>query len=78
MNYSNEPYMVRVDIFKPSGKWYQTIAVNFQGLYEEPLIHNQIEKGLEGYGWNIKSHKGWKVVVLEPYHQHSHPVMIIC
>ena len=75
MNYSDEPGHCRVDFFKPSGKWYDTIVVDFTGLYDEPVIHNALKKAL------IKSvgnhYKEMQAVCLEPYHKHEHPVSLI-
>ena len=37
-HYSNRPGNVRVDFFKPSGKWYTTVEMNMEDYYDEPLI----------------------------------------
>ena len=34
MGYSEDETMVRVDFFKPSGKWYTTEAVKWTGAWK--------------------------------------------
>lgn len=46
MGYSNDNTMVRVDFFKPSGKWYTTEAVKWMGWGHENLIHEAFAKSL--------------------------------
>ena len=72
-NYSNNESSVRVDIFKPSGKWYQSIAVS--GADYTGCVHNSVRKATKehlGTGF-----KGMTAVCIHPYHEHSHPVMFI-
>lgn len=40
-HYSDNPADVRVDFFKPSGKWYTTESVRWTGFWEgnKQLIH---------------------------------------
>lgn len=72
-NYSDHENSVRVDFFKPSGKWYATEAVLFHG-YKESSIHtafrDSLKQHLEG------RMKGMTAVCLHPYHQHEHPLML--
>lgn len=77
-HYSNDPSMVRVDFFKETGKWYTTEAIkwdtyrtdmeNFEMLPEilARCINQQIGDRLNEM----------VAVCLEPYHEHSYPVMI--
>lgn len=71
--YSNKPESVRVDFFKPSGKWYTTMALDWQGDWEEDCIHESFRqtliKSLNG------SYQGMTAVCLQPYHKHEHPLM---
>lgn len=71
--YSDDPCMCRVDFFKPSGKWYDSVAVSFEGLYDTPLIHDAFREALERAKL---MRRGFRAVCLEPYHQHSHPIML--
>lgn len=73
-HYSNNPETVRADLFKDSGKWYTTVELNMGPYYDEPLIHDAVRRA---YVDNISPNmSGMTVVVLEPYHKHSHPVML--
>ena len=61
-HYSDKSESVRVDFFKESGKWGYTEAVIWTGSY-------RYDKG------NVR-HRGMTAVCLEPYHEHSHPIMM--
>jgi hypothetical protein len=80
MNYSNDDSMVRVDFFKPSGKWYETVAVKFVCYWssDKPggmLVEDAFVKSLElCMGDRLK---GMTAVCLEPYHEHTHPLMVV-
>jgi hypothetical protein len=73
-HFSENPGHVRVDRFKPSGKWYDTFTIDMSERYRG-LLHNQIRLALqEKFG---KDDLGdWIYVILDPYHEHSHPQMI--
>lgn len=75
MGYTDDPTMVRVDIFKNSGKWYTTLAIEW--LYyssDNQLIHDIFRESLKKHLGNKFS--GMTAVCLEPYHEYSHPLMI--
>lgn len=76
MGYSASESIVRADQFKPSGKWYQSIALEMGDLWHAPNIHDAIRIAWERATGNPLP-EGWRVVVLEPYHVHSHPIMIV-
>jgi hypothetical protein len=70
--------MVRVDFFKPSGKWCYTEAVKWTGDYNG-LIHKAFEQSLRDHLGPIHPTgntrlAGLRAVCLEPYHEHSHPI----
>ena len=73
-NYSNDPASVRVDFFKPSGKWYATEAITWTGGGTGVLIHDAFRKSLEDSIGD--KYTGLDAVCLEPYHEYSHPIMI--
>jgi hypothetical protein len=75
MNYSDEEAMVRVDIFKPSGKWYETFAMKRCDYNGGPTIMDVVEGSLLNAGMG-NSYKGWTFVCLEPYHKHAYPLML--
>ncbi len=86
MHYSDTPGHVRVDYFKPSGKWYTTEQIDMtewwigsretaasQGNPRTDIfqaVKNAIAKA--GHG-----HADMIAVVLAPYHEHEHPVMLM-
>ena len=73
MGYSAEDDMVRVDFFKPSGKWYVTEQVKWTGGYSDILIYRAFQLSLE----NAKlGYAGMTAVCLEPYHENAFPLMI--
>ena len=79
-NFTDNEKSCRVDIFKESGKWYTTIAVEFEnwlaqnkdGSYN--IIHDEFKKAL--YKVIGNSYKSMWAVCLEPYHELSHPLMM--
>lgn len=73
-HYSDNPGMVRVDYFKPGGKWYMTEAHNMSAYYNVPSIHDAVREMLVAEGRWLPH---FTIVVLEPYHQHAHPVMFV-
>lgn len=73
-HYSENSGMVRVDYFKPSGKWYMTEAHDMSDYYNDLDIHKAIEAMLERDGRNLKH---FTRVILEPYHRNAYPIMLI-
>lgn len=72
-NYNENESSVRVDFFKPGGKWQFTKAVQWTGGYRDCCIHEAFKTTLDNAGIDIRY---FNVVCLEPYHEHSHPLMI--
>lgn len=73
-NYSEREDSVRVDFFKPSGKWYTSVAIEWEG-YSDCDIIEAFRSSLEvSIG---DAYRGMTAVCLEPYHEHSHPIMIV-
>ena len=73
MGYSDKESIVRVDFFKPSGKWYDTRAVDMDGFYNTDVIHEAVKLALHKAGC---ADRGFIAVVLKPYHKNSFPVML--
>lgn len=73
MGYNAQDSFVRVDRFKPNGKWYDTFAIDMGEFYNDPFIHDALKKAIIGAGVNID---GYRIVCLEPYHKYAHPVML--
>lgn len=83
MGYNEDDSYSRVDLFKKSGKWYTTESVKWLTWGGKPkeggkLIQDAFREALlaAGIGGLDGSYKGMKAVCLEPYHEHSHPLMI--
>lgn len=76
MGYHDDNSMVRVDFFKPSGKWYTTEAVKFL-YYNEGDIHFAFAKSLcEHFKDSPGRLSDMDAICLEPYHIHNHPIML--
>ena len=75
MNYSNNPNHVRVDFFKESGKWFDTVEIPWlEEYYEDGDIHDALIRSIHAkIGF---SYSGMDAVCLEPYHKYSHPIML--
>jgi len=88
MAFTNKEGYVRVDIFKPSGKWYSTAAVDMSAGYNEANIHRALydacvrEFDKEGGEWGLsvspqaELEEGFMFVCLEPYSKFAHPIML--
>lgn len=84
-HYTTNPAHCRVDIFKPSGKWYCTVVIDMSGHYNGGLVEDHVRycllnKVVPGdiilNNEKYMLSQGYMAVCLEPYHEHSHPVMI--
>lgn len=84
MGYSDDEAMVRVDFFKPKGKWYCTEAVKWTGewsgdvkkLGKACLIHEAFKQSLRDHFKYGSRLEGMDAICLEPYHENSHPIII--
>jgi len=81
MGFTMEEGMVRADRFKESGKWYDTFALPMRGFHDKPVIHEAVHAALNSMriadtdrGFPHAA-EGWFVVVLDPYHHNSHPIV---
>lgn len=83
-NFSRNSAKVRMDIFKPSGKWYDFFEVDMGDFYHEDLINKAVKnafkdkiktdfKNAQDY---FDKHKDWYLVCLEPYYENNYPIMI--
>lgn len=74
MGYTTDDSMVRVDFFKPSGKWYTTESIKWTGDYYKDNLHDSFKKSLrESLGDRLSD---MDAVCLEPYHDMGYPLMI--
>ena len=77
MHYSVDPAMVRVDIWKASGKWYTTEQMkwlSYDGGIHGELIHDIFASSIRASFPG--SYIGMTLTCLEPYHAKAHPLMI--
>lgn len=73
MGYSSDESMVRVDFFKPGGKWYTTEDMKWIG-YDTGDIHSAFALSLRtAFG---DYYKEMDAICLEPYHEHAFPLCI--
>jgi len=73
-HYNDNPGMVKVDYYKPGGKWYMTEAHDMSDFYNEPDIHKAVREMLARDG-RLLTH--FTIVVDEPYHKNAYPVMLV-
>ena len=80
MGYSANDGMVRVDFFRPSGRWYTTEAVDMSAHYHDPTCLNAVEAAVVQH---LSKHPnkdgglrlaGMIAVCLEPHHHHAYPI----
>jgi len=77
MNFTTDPNSVRAELFKPSGKWYMTVALSLiNGLYDDWDMWTNYRKAFEDYN-NGPLGSGWMLVILDPYNKNTHPIMLI-
>lgn len=81
MNYSENPSSVRVDFFRPSGKWYMTEALDMRDFWTSgpgnmgpaDAVRAALERTERGRGLL----ESFIVVVIDPYHQYEYPVVLL-
>lgn len=86
MGYTPNENMVRVDIFKSSGKWYESISVDMDEEYSNTSIHDALRRSLErgdtnGRVWITidaveRTIKSMFAICLHPYHENEHPICV--
>ena len=72
MGHSEDESMVRVDFFKPSGKWTGGYFANDEN------IHAAFVTSLTNAAAGSERLNGLLAVCLEPYHEHAHPLTHLC
>ena len=77
MNYSLNPTQCRVDFFKDTGKWYDTVVLNMGVTEEEYNAYLPTEFARQLTIQYPTTYKGMIAVCLEPYSAHSHPVYVV-
>lgn len=79
-NFSLNPAMVRGDLFQDSGKWKYTVQINMAEHWGDSNIYDAVlasymETPPEVRGVIDGATDYW-LVVTEPYHRNSYPVMV--
>ena len=77
MHYSNKSTDCRLDTFKPSGKWYDTLTLDMSNSPYKGLLRDDIKKAIKEQYPHLFRESGWMIVCLEPHHENSHPICII-
>ena len=73
-HYNENPGIVRCDVFKPGGKWYETIALDMSDFYHALSPFDAVALAVEKA--NHYKLGQWNFVVSVPYHHSAYPVMI--
>ena len=82
MGYTTNDYHVRVDRFKESGKWYDTLEVDMENHYYDLDIYKALASSInESYSHVNNFVDGWlaqggSFVCLEPCHKNAFPIML--
>jgi hypothetical protein len=77
-HYADDVSLVRMDVFKRSGKWNLTKAVPWRSAagttWEQPasIVQEFRASARAAFG---PAFEGQTIVCLEPYHPHAHPLM---
>lgn len=91
-NYSDWPGHVRCDQFRSGGKWYQTFQIDMGALWHSTsaesmaqaadrgntghLIFDAVRTAIEAKLGRAIEGDGMVYIVLDPYHENSHPIML--
>ena len=85
-HYTTNSGSVRIEQFKPNGKWYQTLAGDMSDMYwgggeHTPkgktvfLLHEAVAFTIvEAFGQ--QDNVNWIYAVLDPYHENGYPVLM--
>ena len=72
------PKTVRIDLYKESMKWSETLELNFDRYNAK--IDNEYENIIDTFkrcvAQQYPNKKEYYVICLDPCHEHSHPLMI--
>lgn len=74
MGYTDDESMIRVDFFRPSGKWYTTEAIRWMGSYEKDLFEGFAKSLREHFKDNPNRLSEMDAICLDPYHKNTYPI----
>jgi len=78
-HYSASSTDVRVDFFKPSGKWYVTESIKWIGEWhgKKQSIHEAFAQSLRNHFKNMPNRLiEMDAICINPYHEYTHPIQI--
>ena len=73
MGYTTKENMVRVDLFKPSGKWYCSVELEWLDYFTSDLRGHLKEQLELQHG----KYEGMYAVCLHPHSEFEHPIMLV-
>lgn len=80
MNFSKNESSVRLDVFKMSGKWYDTFAIDMNEFYNEPVVGDAVKKAIIKHTVYEPACNEKEIsligVVLQPYHENAFPQLV--
>jgi hypothetical protein len=79
MGYSEDPTMVRCDMFTETLKWKYTVAICMENEWDNPDLHEAVRKAF--YSTTTKGvvdgeYKGWYLSVTHPYSRYEYPQLV--
>lgn len=81
MHFSENPGSVRVEFFKPSGKWYMTEALDMRDFWKSGPGNlspsDAVRSALLRTERGARLLEQFIVVVFEPYHEQAYPVCLV-
>lgn len=75
-HYHNLPDYVRVDFFKPSGKWYTTESVKWLEYMNNDIVETFKESLREHFKQTPNRLSEMSAICLHPYSRYPYPVCI--
>lgn len=75
--FRTDPRIVRLDFFKPRGKWKYTEELDMRELWMfGPTCIDAVKAAINRNERLKRMHREFVAVVLEPYHHQGYPVML--
>lgn len=72
-NYSADESRCRVSRFKKTGKWYDDFSIDMNSHYNKEDLRGAVASAILQV---VDIDPDYIYICLEPYHRHSHPVML--
>ena len=88
MGFTTNEGRVRIDLFRDTGKWYATGSICMADFYRGDIFEGVLRacerefvRADQGEWPVTTSPREWleregTIIVLEPYHEHAHPIML--